>query len=350
MESQLKDIIAIQKMLVPELMPIFLRRYEILNTIASKEPIGRRNIALMLGLGEKIIRNEVTQLKAQALIHIKNQGMYITKDGRKALEDAEKCIYYLKALDDTERKLAGMLGIKKVILSSNEAAAQTQAIQATGKKAAKYLKSIISDNLIIGVTGGTTLAATVKEMQAVDYTDKNITVVPARGGLGLNAETQANNIAAVLADKLSCSYKLLHITENLSKELLDSLLEYPDIKETIDYINKINILVFGIGRADIMAHRRNLPKEKIELLFEKGAVAEAFGYYFDKKGKIVDIVNTVGITLERYNNLKHVIGVAAGVEKAQAIMAVSKLNPNLILVIDESLAQAILETEKKDVF
>ena len=92
-----------------------------------------------------------------------------------------------------------------------------------------------------------------------------------------------------------------------------------------------------------MSQRRHLKENHRILLKEKGAVAEAFGYYFDKKGKIVDVVNTVGITLDQYSGLEHVICVASGVEKATAIKAVSKLNPNLVLGIDEGLAKSILE-------
>ncbi len=343
MESLLQDALRIQKIVVPEMMTVFFRRYEILNTIASHEPIGRRSLSVLLGIGEKTARNEAALLQDKLLIHIDNQGMYITHEGRKVLEDAEPWVYKLKALDDTQKELAAVLSVKKVIISFRETNNKMLILQETGKKAAEYLKSIICEDMTIGITGGSTMAATVKEMPKSNHKNKNITIVPARGGLGEDVEIQANNIAASLAEKLNCSYKLLHLAENLSKELLESLKEYPEIRETIEGIQKINVLVFGIGRADVMSQRRHLKENHRILLKEKGAVAEAFGYYFDKKGKIVDVVNTVGITLDQYSGLEHVICVASGVEKATAIKAVSKLNPNLVLVIDEGLAKSILE-------
>lgn len=345
MESILYDILMVEKILVPELLPVFFRRYEILNIISLNEPIGRRSISNILGLGEKIVRNEVTRLQEESLIYVNSQGMYVTDEGRNILKNAESWINKLKALDYTEKELSEFLSIRKVIIVSGNTKDPLHIKRMAGKKAAEYLKSILSENMIVGITGGTTMAAMAKEMPKANYSNKNITIVPARGGLGVNAETQANNIAAVIAQKLNCSYKLLHLTENLSKELLETIKEYPEIKEILEYIRKMNALVFGIGRADVMFARRNLKKDRIEFLKGKGAVAEAFGYYFDEKGKIVDVVNTVGINLEQYYNLDHVIGVATGVEKAHAIMAISKLNPNLVLIIDEALAGAVLENK-----
>ena len=71
--------------------------------------------------------------------------------------------------------------------------------------------------------------------------------------------------------------------------------------------------------------------------------SESFGYYFNKDGEIVYEISTIGIDLEIFNNLKHIIAVAGGVEKTEAIIAISKLNPNLVLVTDEQTAKKIQE-------
>ncbi|MCG8483263.1 MAG: sugar-binding transcriptional regulator [Clostridia bacterium] len=347
MDSLFNDMLSVQKKLVPEMVQILIRRYEILRAVATHEPIGRRNLSTLLGIGEKTVRNEISHLQEKLLLNVKNQGMTITEEGKELIENADQWIYYFKAMEDIEKELAHALNVKKVIISSTDSSNKSQIVQETARKTGLYLKSIISENMIIGITGGSTMAATVKEMQKYNCSKKDITVVPARGGLGEEVETQANNIAAGLAEKLNCAYKLLHITENLSKELLESLMAYPEIKETVDLIEKIDVLLFGIGRADVMATRRNLDQSKIDSLIKKGAVAEAFGYYFDNKGKIIDIVNTAGISLEQYHNVPHIIGAAAGVDKAEAIMAISQLNDNLVLVIDEGLANSILKIHKQ---
>lgn len=347
MDLLLEDLLIAQNILAPEMIEVFIRRYEILQSIYGHQPIGRRNLAIMLGIGEKIIRNEVVQLQEKFLIEIKNQGMYVTQEGIDILAISERWIHKLKAVTDVENEIKTLLNIKKVIISKIDSKNDQQIMEEVSRNTGMYLKSIIKEGMIIGVTGGSTMASVAKESPKYNCSKKNITVVPARGGLGVDLETQANNVAATLAEKLSCQYKLLHITENLSKEILKSLMVYPEIKETIDLIDKIDLLLFGIGRADEMAKRRNLGEERIKLLTEGGAVAEAFGYYFDKRGTIVNDANTAGITLKQYKRLKHIIGTATGRAKAEAILAISGLNNNLVLVIDEGLADELLNSYKK---
>ena len=53
--------------------------------------------------------------------------------------------------------------------------------------------------------------------------------------------------------------------------------------------------------------------------------------------------NSVGITLESFEEIKNIVGVAAGKSKADAIYAIAKFNSNFILVTDEGAAKRILE-------
>ncbi|MFA7533310.1 MAG: sugar-binding domain-containing protein, partial [Tissierellaceae bacterium] len=176
-----------------------------------------------------------------------------------------------------------------------------------------------------------------------DKVKRDITIIPARGGLGRNVETQANSIAAKLADKLGGAYRLLYVPDGLERDALEIMLRNDEIKESIDLINNMNILVFGLGRADTMANRRNLSPTKIEELIDRGAVAEAFGHYFDINGNEIWEYRTVGLSLDKFKSLNKVIGVAGGEEKAHAIISIATLNDNMILITDEPAANKILE-------
>ncbi len=107
-------------------------------------------------------------------------------------------------------------------------------------------------------------------------------------------------------------------------------------------LENLDILLFGIAKADMMAKRRQFDDESITDLVKKEAVAEAFGYYFDKEGNIVHEITTIGVELEKLNKVKELIAVAGGVDKAEAIAAVCKINRNLVLVTDEEVAKKIL--------
>ncbi|MCG4583880.1 sugar-binding domain-containing protein, partial [Anaerosalibacter bizertensis] len=171
----------------------------------------------------------------------------------------------------------------------------------------------------------------------------DILVLPARGGLGKDVETQANSIAANLAKKLDGNYRLLHVPDNIEQEAINALLKVSEVKEFVDIIKKLDILVFGIGRADVMAERRKVSEETIEELIDRGAVAEAFGHYFDTNGNRVWESITVGLSLVDFKKVNNVIGVAGGEKKAEAIISISSIREDMILVTDEGAARKILK-------
>ena len=78
--------------------------------------------------------------------------------------------------------------------------------------------------------------------------------------MGRKVETQANTLAASLAQKLNGTYKLLHIPEDLSSDILDTLLKEREIKDVIDSIHQADILMYGIGNAKEMAVKRGASK------------------------------------------------------------------------------------------
>ena len=81
----------------------------------------------------------------------------------------------------------------------------------------------------------------------------------------------------------------------------------------------MDILIFGMGRADTMARRRQLSEEKVSQLLEKGAVGEAFGHYFDINGNDIWESLTVGLSLEGYSKIDRVIGVAGGEDRQRLL-------------------------------
>lgn len=168
-------------------------------------------------------------------------------------------------------------------------------------------------------------------------------VVPARGGLGEEVEIQSNHVAAMLSKKIGASYKLLHMPDNVEKSIIDSMLTIPAVKETVDTIEHIDMLVFGIGNAMDMAIRRKNSREVCEQIQKSAAVSEAFGCYFNVQGEIVYETSTVGIDLDFYKKMNDIIGVAGGKKKAEAILSISKINKNLVLITDESAARDLMK-------
>ncbi len=336
------ETINIIKKIAPEIIELVEKRYLILRSIYYNQPIGRRAISNELGFKERSVRDEVNILKDQGSINIDNMGMYITEDGGKILAELSNLYGDLKGLTKTEELLREKLNIKKVYIVAGTFLVDSTVIKDMGKIVTKILYGLIQAKDIIGITGGNTMAAIVNEIPR-DNLKRDIMVTPARGGLGRNLNTQSNSIAAKLADQLGGSYRLLYVPDGLDGKTFDLMLKNKEVRESIDTINHINTLVFGIGRADTMAERRNLAQDKVDELLGKDAVAEAFGHYFNIKGQEIWEYKTIGLTLEKFKSLDNIIGVAGGGDKAQAILAISTLNPNMVLITDEAAAMNILE-------
>lgn len=336
------DLIELEKKIVPEIIDMLEIRYNILRNIYYNQPIGRRGLANKLNIGERTIRTEVHVLKKQGLLNIESTGMYITQDGKNVIENLEGVIRELKGISDLEKKLENVLKVKNIIIVPGNCDNNELVLKDLVKAASTYLIDIIQDGYIIGVTGGSTIAKVADEMPQGKIAD-DVLVIPARGGLGRDVETQSNTIAAKLAKKIEGSYRLLHVPDNIDKKTLEAMLEVKEVREVIQLFDKMNILLFGIGRADVMAKRRRLSQEQIDTLLDKGAVGEAFGHYFDIEGIEVWKSLSVGIDLDVFNKVEAAIGVAGGERKAEAIMAIASLREDMTLVIDEAAASKIIK-------
>jgi central glycolytic genes regulator len=343
----MQDIIKLQMKIVPEITELLERRYSILKSVYYNQPVGRRTISEELNIGERIVRAEVNFLKDQSLIEIKTGGMITTKQGEEVLEKLKKFIFELRGLSDVKKYIKDKLGLKDVIIVPGDIDSDTAASADLGRAAAGYVKGILKDGDIVALTGGTTLKGVVDNFPKMTGME-NIIVVPARGGVGKNVETQSNTLAAKLAEKIGASYKLLQVLDNLSKRTMNAIVKEKEVKEVLEVLQKTDILIHGIGKMQAMASRRGLSEDEIQSLVDIGAVGEAFGYYFDKLGRIVHSTQTAGIKYDEVKKIKTQVAVAGGRHKAEAILSVIKNNNKTVLVTDEGAAKQILNLLKNE--
>lgn len=328
--------------IAPEMIDLIKTRLEILRIVKLNQPIGRRGLTNLLDMTERVIRREANVLKDYGLLEFSLEGMTVTDKGEATLDTLEIFFHSFEGLSHIERELQRKLNVKKIIIGSYGNLEPEISLKEIGIAAAKHLESLIKDDAVVGITGGTSMRSVVDGLKQKKGIVNNVMVVPARGGLGRKAEFQANTIVEILANKIGGDYRLLFLRDSLSEEAVESLLNDPEIKEIKDYIKKINTLVFGIGRASTMASRRGLEDELVEEINQKGAVAEAFGHYFNMDGEIVHEISTIGIDLDKFKSLENLIAIAGDVEKVEAIISICKLNSNLVLVINEEVAKELL--------
>ncbi|WP_236895620.1 sugar-binding transcriptional regulator [Clostridium beijerinckii] len=338
---ELQEILELQKKIVPELVNTLEKRYNVLRTIFHNQPIGRRVLADMLSVGERTVRTEIGFLKEQGLIEINTSGMTVTSEGVEIIHKLNDFIHEIKGLSEVEKKIQSSLNLKKVIIVPGDVEENPLVLKDLGKACANYVKDVIKDNSIIALTGGSTLKEVVEAFPRVTNLSQ-IQVVPARGGMGKKVETQANTLAATLAKKLNGTYKMLHISENLSLDIIGTLLKEEAVKVVIDTIHKADVLIYGIGNAVQMARKRGVPQQEIDNLINNGAVGEAFGCYFNKDSKIISETTAIGIKINEARKIKTHIAVAGGKNKVESIIATEYNDNDGVLVTDEAAAKGIL--------
>ncbi len=338
----LKDILRLQIRIVPELVEVLEKRYSMLRCIYYNQPIGRRVLANKLQLGERIIRTETGFLNDQNLINISAAGMTVTKDGEEIIEKLREFLIETRDISGIEEKLKVAMAVKKVIIAPGDSDTDYSVLREIAKEAASYLKNVLKSDDILGITGGTTVKEVVDSIVSNNQY-KNVMVVPLRGGMGRKVETQANTLASVLAGKLGGSYKMLHIPDNLSHEVMESLMKEDEISETVKVIQNASIMLYGIGNAEHMAKKRGLSENKIQRIKSLGAVGEAYGCYFNEKGEVVYSSPSLAMSIKDIKKDILHLAVAGGKKKAKAILSTCRGNGNGVLFIDEAAAEEILK-------
>ncbi|MWC30870.1 sugar-binding transcriptional regulator [Paenibacillus sp. MMS18-CY102] len=337
----MRPMIELQQQLVPDLLEVMKKRYFILRHVMLSESVGRRTLAGALGMTERVLRAETDYLKAQGLLDIHVSGMRISEQGRKLVSEMEPLFQELFGLSEMEEKIRRYYSLSRVHIVPGDSDSSKTAKRELGRAGSQALIRALGKDDVVAVTGGTTMAQIAHHLTSPVPLPNNW-FVPARGGLGESLDYQANTIASMMAKRTGAQYRLLHVPDHLGDEAYVTLMQEPNIQEIVDVIRKSRIVVHGIGDAMVMARRRKVDQGVVDGMKAEGALAESFGYYFDRNGSVVHKMQTAGLRLEDIMATEVVIAVAGGQSKGEAIAAVMKFGHDDVLVTDEAAAIEII--------
>lgn len=317
------------------------KRYKILHRIFVAGTMGRRSLAASLDLTERTLRAELDLLREQGLLDAGTSGVTLSEAGRRLLEELEPLVKELFGLSELEEAVRLKFGLRKVVIVAGDSDESDDVKREIGRAGSRVLAQSMEPGDIVAVMGGTTMARMAAHLK-VSAPMKDNWFVPARGGLGESVDYQANTIASELAKRTGARYRMLHVPDHLSEDAYQSIMQEPNVREVVDMIRSARIVVHGIGDAATMARRRKLSQETIDELIRDGALAEAFGYYFDREGRVVHRMVTAGLRLEDIEAAGTVIGLAGGRSKGEAIASVMRFGHDDVLVTDEAAAEEAL--------
>lgn len=323
----------------PKQMEEIGRRALLMERIDVREPIGRRAVASEAGLSERDVRAAAEALREQGFIKLTASGMTLTRAGRSVMPEVRALCRMVTDLGDLEQQLIDGLGLDRVIVVPGDVDEHPDTLKDIGRAAANRLKQLLSPDMVIAIAGGGTMYEVAKAMTPGV---PNIMVVPARGGIGIAAATQADTVAGDLAQRMGADCRLMHLPDGVTTIAMNELLKLPTVREALEYMRRADIIIFGIGRADNMARRRGLEAPQMETLLKLGAVGESLGDFFDLQGRLVYRSPSVSAELQTHRPGSRMMAAAGGRSKAEAILAAVRHNPPNSLIIDEGAARGIL--------
>jgi central glycolytic genes regulator len=340
MQSQYSWIEAI----APDMLAVASKRYQILQYVSWMEPVGRRSLAEQMHITERTLRTEIDFLRKQGLLESSKSGVVMTSRGREVFSSMDEFMNQMLGIRSDEKALARELGIDHCIIVSGDADQSSRVLDDMGKTLARTMQFMLPQGKqTVAVMGGTTLARAAQQMTYQLSTGRDLTFVPARGGVGETVAIQANSVAAAMAQSTGGTYRVLYVPENISEEAYKPLLNEPAVKEVLQLIDNSAVVIHSVGEALVMAKRRHMTPEIQEMLRSKHAVAETFGTFFDEEGRVVYKIPKIGLTIRGLDRIPFVFAIAGGRSKAQAIKAYMQHAPkNTWLITDAGAANTIL--------
>ena len=332
--------ITLMRKLAPDLTDEITRRALILERIASLQPVGRRQLAVRLNLPEREIRNTAAILKELGYIELDASGMSLSAKADEVLESARAFSKAMSGLAEQEQLLSELLSADRVLIAPGNADEDEQVLADVGRICAGKLRSILQNGNTLAVTGGRTIAAVARNIQSP--TPLNVMVVPARGGLGRSVELQANTLAEEIAGRLGGHYRLIHLPDTMDYTAMQEMLKLPEVSETMELLERADVILHGIGTATEMMKQRHLSHSVQNRLIQEGAKGESFGAYYDLDGRCLMESASVGVDLARLKPTCRMVAAAAGASKAEAIISILRHTKHSLLVTDQGAADRIL--------
>lgn len=229
-------------------------------------------------------------------------------------------------------------------------ASQEEQYANLGQAGGEILQRILKKNMVVGFNWGRSMSAISRYISQNKVQSIRAEFVPLVGGSNhSDVQLHGNTICYSLAQSFQAGCHIFYApviaaTSNLKREI-ESDKSYQYIKQ---FWQELDIAFVGIGSPSSSSNviwNENLRSNEIMENFGEDVVGETCTRFYNSMGNEVETSltdRTISIELDLLKKIKYVVGVAAGVEKTEAIRAAMKGKLINILVTDEKTAMALL--------
>jgi len=257
---------------------------------------------------------------------------------------------------ELEQALAETFGLRRAIVAAGAATNADLVRKRIGWAGARYLEEVVRDGQKIGIGWGRTLHTTIESLGGTRR--EAVIVLPLVGGLSrIPPSFQVNELARRAAKALGGTWQPLYTPAFVDTEAQrQALLDSADVRLVTDQWQTLDIALIGIGHFGYQAELRMLFADYVNTesqreLEHAGAVGDICARFFDIHGQPVTKARwkeLVGIDLPQLRRLEHVIGVAGGPPKAEAILGALRGGYIDVLITDEPTACMVLERHRAE--
>jgi DNA-binding transcriptional regulator LsrR (DeoR family) len=248
------------------------------------------------------------------------------------------------------RALSAALGLEVWVTPGHDTAPAVAA-RLCGVAAAPRLAAELPDDGAIGLTGGYTVEALVGAMPQINR--PRTVVVPLIGGWDTsNPHLNSNEIARRLAERLGATVRMLHAPGLLDSEATTAaLLSDSAVTATTRFWGELRLALVGMSGAPRFSPGYGTVMDRLDeagrdRLAARGAVGDVAGHLVRLDGSLVADEwekRTISIPIETLRLVPRVVGIAAGSNKVETIVAGARTGLLHLLVTDEPTAAAALE-------
>ena len=258
-----------------------------------------------------------------------------------------------------EEKLENKFGLKEAIIASkrkDEDIGETVAFYT-----ADYLLRIMESNMTLAMSRGTTLrkmlSSLEKDVRRRFLRLENVNVVPLEGATNVLTTVDkeyrlafSNYMTEETAKLLNGNgYQILAPQFVSSPAVRDAFIQEKSIRDILEMAANADAAFVGIGTVQANAEIVNsvveaetITREEYRRLEEKGGIGEVIGFVVDADGNLIDDPvedQLICLPLGKLKGIPIRVGVAYGMEKAEAILSVLKGGYINVLITDEEVAE-----------
>lgn len=251
-----------------------------------------------------------------------------------------------------QAELVDRFGLRVARVLAGSSVDPARLLSQIGELAARYLTTVLSDGMSLSVGWGTTLYEVVQALRPAYYRD--IRVSQALGSLGSKLPAIDNHlIVRLLADRLGGTPHFLPAPMIVESELVrQSLLQDPQVRETLEIGRRSDISLTGIGVAEPelagMYRAGYIDEAALDDIRAAGAVGDVLVDFFDQNGARLGLPVTrrvIGLSLDDLTAIPMTIGVAGGTRKSAAILGALRTGVLHVLVTDEETARDVIRLD-----